>query len=162
MRQRRLPPKSEVLPAQCRHQIGHSSRRQEYRGQSCVARPNGPGESQEERLSPATAAKDVGEWGKVVVVLTAVDALVRPPAAQRGREDVLSGARSFAADDAIPCHSFLPVLVTKPGALRNGTPFKDWAPRPPWSRCTRLKAYPDSEPPSYRVVIQWNMAACNL
>jgi hypothetical protein len=31
-----------------------------------------------------------------------------------------------------PWH-YVPVLARKPGALRNGAPFKDWVLPPPWS-----------------------------
>jgi hypothetical protein len=47
---------------------------------------------------------------------------------RQGGEIVAEHARRFARDQVIydPWH-YLPVLARKPGALRNGAPFKDWA-----------------------------------
>ena len=53
--------------------------------------------------------------------------------------------RAFQRDQMIfnPWH-YLPVLRRKPGALRNGAPFKDWdLPYPIRRTWQRLKHYPD-------------------
>jgi hypothetical protein len=44
-----------------------------------------------------------------------------------GGEVVVDHPRSFKRDQVVydPWH-YLPVLLRKPGALRNGAPFKDW------------------------------------
>ena len=44
--------------------------------------------------------------------------------------------RCFGRGETIydPWH-YVPVLARKPGALRNGAPFKDWVCRPAWSGC---------------------------
>ena len=44
-------------------------------------------------------------------------------------------ARSFGRDQTVfdPWH-YVPVLVRKPGALRNGAPFKDWVLAPALER----------------------------
>jgi hypothetical protein len=49
--------------------------------------------------------------------------LIHPP----GRADRREHPRSFARGDTVydPWH-YVPVLARKPGALRNGAPFKDW------------------------------------
>ena len=55
--------------------------------------------------------------------------------------------RQFRRDQIIydPWH-YLPVLVKKPGALRNGAPFKDWDLPPGLTEVrSKLKAYPDGE-----------------
>jgi hypothetical protein len=43
------------------------------------------------------------------------------------------------------CHpwQYVPVLARKPGALRNGRPFKDWVCRPRWSACGASSRVPD-------------------
>ena len=60
---------------------------------------------------------------------------------------VADHARSFRRDQIIydPWH-YLPVLVRKPGALRNGAPFKDWELPPALAQVRqRLKHHPDSD-----------------
>jgi hypothetical protein len=60
---------------------------------------------------------------------------------------VADHARSFRRDQIIydPWH-YLPVLVRKPGALRNGAPFKDWDLPPALAQVRqRLKHHPDSD-----------------
>jgi len=60
---------------------------------------------------------------------------------------VADHARSFRRDQIIydPWH-YLPVLVKKPGALRNGAPFKDWDLPPALAQVRqRLKHHPDSD-----------------
>jgi transposase len=60
---------------------------------------------------------------------------------------VAEHARSFRRDQIIydPWH-YLPVLVRKPGALRNGAPFKDWDLPPALAQVRqRLKHHPDSD-----------------
>jgi hypothetical protein len=55
--------------------------------------------------------------------------------------------RHFRRDQIIydPWH-YLPVLVKKPGALRNGAPFKDWDLPPALAQVrAKLKVYPDGE-----------------
>src|SRR3546814_17817133 len=53
-------------------------------------------------------------------------------------EIVADHPRCFGRDRTIydPWH-YLPVLVTKPGALRNGAPFQDWALPPALARLRR-------------------------
>jgi transposase len=60
---------------------------------------------------------------------------------------VAEHARNFRRDQIIydPWH-YLPVLVKKPGALRNGAPFKDWDLPPALAQVRqRLKHHPDSD-----------------
>jgi len=60
---------------------------------------------------------------------------------------VADHARNFRRDQIIydPWH-YLPVLVKKPGALRNGAPFKDWDLPPALAQVRqRLKHHPDSD-----------------
>jgi hypothetical protein len=62
-------------------------------------------------------------------------------------EVVADHPRHFRRDQIIydPWH-YLPVLVKKPGALRNGAPFKDWdLPAALAQVRAKLKAYPDGE-----------------
>ncbi len=62
-------------------------------------------------------------------------------------EVVADHPRHFRRDQVIydPWH-YLPVLVKKPGALRNGAPFKDWDLPPALAQVrAKLKAYPDGE-----------------
>ena len=62
-----------------------------------------------------------------------------------GGECVAQHSRCFQRDQMIfdPWH-YLPVLQKKPGALRNGAPFKDWdLPRSIHRTWQRLKHYPD-------------------
>ncbi|MGH6644472.1 MAG: Mu transposase domain-containing protein, partial [Bradyrhizobium sp.] len=60
---------------------------------------------------------------------------------------VANHARSFKRDQMIydPWH-YLPVLLKKPGALRNGAPFKDWGLPPALAQVRqRLKHHPDAD-----------------
>jgi transposase len=60
---------------------------------------------------------------------------------------VADHARSFKRDQIVydPWH-YLPVLLKKPGALRNGAPFKDWDLPPALAQVRqRLKHHPDSD-----------------
>ena len=60
---------------------------------------------------------------------------------------VADHARSFKRDQVIydPWH-YLPVLLKKPGALRNGAPFKDWGLPPALAQVRqRLKHHPDAD-----------------
>lgn len=62
-------------------------------------------------------------------------------------EIVADHARSFKRDHVIydPWH-YLPVLMRKPGALRNGAPFKDWDLPPPLSEIRAgLQHHPDGD-----------------
>ena len=62
-------------------------------------------------------------------------------------EVVADHPRHFRRDQIIydPWH-YLPVLVRKPGALRNGAPFKDWDLPPALAQVrAKLTAYPDGE-----------------
>jgi hypothetical protein len=49
-------------------------------------------------------------------------------------------ARCFGRDQTIydPWH-YVPVLARKPGALRNGAPFKDWVLPPAWTRSAQAE-----------------------
>ena len=60
---------------------------------------------------------------------------------------VADHVRSFKRDQVIydPWH-YLPVLLKKPGALRNGAPFKDWGLPPALAQVRqRLKHHPDAD-----------------
>jgi transposase len=62
-------------------------------------------------------------------------------------EVVADHLRNFRRDKIVydPCH-YLPVLVRKPGAMRNGAPFKDWdLPVALAQVRAKLKAHPDSD-----------------
>jgi hypothetical protein len=62
-------------------------------------------------------------------------------------EIVADHPRSFKRDQVIydPWH-YLPVLMKKPGALRNGAPFKDWALPPALAQVrTKLKSHADGD-----------------
>ena len=62
-------------------------------------------------------------------------------------EVVADHVRSFKRDQIVydPWH-YLPVLVKKPGALRNGAPFKDWDLPPALAQVRQgLKHHPDSD-----------------
>lgn len=60
---------------------------------------------------------------------------------RQGGEPVAEHARRFGRDQTIydPWH-YVPVLARKPGALRNGAPFKDWALPPAIERVRRRLA----------------------
>ena len=62
-------------------------------------------------------------------------------------EVVADHPRQFRRDQIIydPWH-YLPVLVKKPGALRNGAPFKDWDLPPALAQVrAKLKHHPDGD-----------------
>jgi hypothetical protein len=62
-------------------------------------------------------------------------------------EVVADHPRQFRRDQIVydPWH-YLPVLVKKPGALRNGAPFKDWDLPPALGRVrAKLKPHPDGD-----------------
>jgi hypothetical protein len=62
-------------------------------------------------------------------------------------EVVADHPRSFKREQVIydPWH-YLPVLMRKPGALRNGAPFKDWDLPPALAQVrAKLKAHPDGD-----------------
>jgi hypothetical protein len=62
----------------------------------------------------------------------------------RDEEIVADHPRSFRRDQVMcdPWH-YLPVLMRKPGALRNGAPFKDWdLPEPLAAVRARLHRHP--------------------
>src|SRR5476651_1946221 len=66
---------------------------------------------------------DARAAGRMVLVRSHAERIV----VLLGEAVVADHARSFRRDQVIydPWH-YLPVLVKKPGALRNGAPFKDW------------------------------------
>jgi len=66
---------------------------------------------------------DARAAGRMVLVRTHAERIV----VLLGEEVVADHARQFRRDQIIynPWH-YLPVLLRKPGALRNGAPFKDW------------------------------------
>lgn len=62
-------------------------------------------------------------------------------------EIVANHPRSFKREQVVydPWH-YLPVLLRKPGTLRNGAPFKDWDLPPALAKIrTKLKALPDGD-----------------
>ena len=64
-----------------------------------------------------------------------------------GEEVVADHARNFRRDQVVydPWH-YLPVLMRKPGALRNGAPFKDWdLPAPLATIRARLQHHVDGD-----------------
>jgi hypothetical protein len=64
-----------------------------------------------------------------------------------GDEVVADHPRQFRRDQIIydPWH-YLPVLMKKPGALRNGAPFKDWALPPALTHVrAKLKSHADGD-----------------
>ncbi len=74
--------------------------------------------------------------------------LCRPDCRPPGRDEVVAEhPRHFGRDRTIydPWH-YLPVLVRKPGALRNGAPFKDWVCRPAMERVRRKLAVAEMKP----------------
>ncbi len=67
---------------------------------------------------------------------------------------VADHARSFGRDQTIynPWH-YVPVLARKPGAMRNGAPFKDWALPGALGRvCQKLKGSPDGDRQMVRIL----------
>ena len=67
---------------------------------------------------------------------------------------VADHARSFGREQTIynPWH-YVPVLARKPGAMRNGAPFKDWALPGALGRvCQKLKGSPDGDRQMVRIL----------
>ena len=67
---------------------------------------------------------------------------------------VAEHARSFGRDQTIynPWH-YVPVLARKPGAMRNGAPFKDWALPGALGRvCQKLRGSPDGDRQMVRIL----------
>ena len=67
---------------------------------------------------------------------------------------VADHARSFGRDQTIynPWH-YVPVLTRKPGAMRNGAPFKDWALPGALGRvCQKLRGSPDGDRQMVRIL----------
>ena len=86
---------------------------------------------------------DARAAGRMVLVRSHAERIV----VLLGEAVVADHARSFRRDQVIydPWH-YLPVLVKKPGALRNGAPFKDWDLPPALAQVRqRLKHHPDSD-----------------
>ena len=83
---------------------------------------------------------------------------------RRGEEVVAEHARFFGRGRTIydPWH-YLPVLMKKPGALRNGAPFKDWALPPALTQVrAKLKQHADGDRQFVKVlgaVLDHGMAA---
>jgi transposase len=86
---------------------------------------------------------DARAAGRGVLVRAYADRIV----VLSGDEVVANHPRSFRRDQVIydPWH-YLPVLLKKPGALRNGAPFKDWALPPGLARVrARLQHHADGD-----------------
>ena len=67
---------------------------------------------------------------------------------------VAEHARSFGRDQTVynPWH-YVPVLARKPGAMRNGAPFKDWALPGALGRvCQKLRGSPDGDRQMVRIL----------
>src|SRR4029077_8921516 len=86
---------------------------------------------------------DARAAGRMVLVRSHAERIV----VLLGEEIVADHPRQFRHDQIIydPWH-YLPVLVKKPGALRNGAPFKDWALPPALSQVrAKLKNHADGD-----------------
>jgi hypothetical protein len=86
---------------------------------------------------------DAKAAGRAVLVRVYADRIV----ALLGEEIVADHPRSFKRDQVVydPWH-YLPVLMRKPGALRNGAPFKDWdLPAPLSAIRDRLRRHADGD-----------------
>jgi len=86
---------------------------------------------------------DARAAGRMVLVRSHAERIV----VLLGDEVVADHPRHFRRDQIIydPWH-YLPVLVKKPGALRNGAPFKDWAlPRAVAQVRAKLKSHADGD-----------------
>jgi len=86
---------------------------------------------------------DARAAGRMVLVRTHAERIV----VLLGEEVVAEHPRQFRRDQVIynPWH-YLPVLLRKPGALRNGAPFKDWDLPPALAQVrTRLKPHADGD-----------------
>jgi hypothetical protein len=86
---------------------------------------------------------DARAAGRMVLVRSYAERIV----VLLGEEMVADHPRQFRRDQTIydPWH-YLPVLMKKPGALRNGAPFKDWALPPALSQVrAKLKSHADGD-----------------
>ena len=86
---------------------------------------------------------DARAAGRMVLVRSHAERIV----VLLGDEIVADHPRNFKRDQIIydPWH-YVPVLMKKPGALRNGAPFKDWALPPALSQVrTKLKNHADGD-----------------
>src|SRR5256886_17419171 len=86
---------------------------------------------------------DARAAGRMVLVRSHAERIV----VLLGDEVVADHARVFRRDQIIydPWH-YLPVLMKKPGALRNGAPFKDWALPPALTQVrAKLKQHADGD-----------------
>ena len=86
---------------------------------------------------------DARAAGRMVLVRTHAEHIV----VLLGDEIVADHPRSFRRDQIVydPWH-YLPVLMKKPGALRNGAPFKDWALPPALTQVrAKLKGHADGD-----------------
>ena len=86
---------------------------------------------------------DARAAGRMVLVRSHAERIV----VLRDDEVVADHVRSFKRDQIVydPWH-YLPVLLRKPGALRNGAPFKDWDLPPALAQVRQgLKHHPDSD-----------------
>jgi hypothetical protein len=86
---------------------------------------------------------DARAAGRMVLVRSHAERIV----VLLGEETVAEHPRSFKRDQVIydPWH-YLPVLMKKPGALRNGAPFKDWALPPALTQIrAKLKSHADGD-----------------
>ncbi len=86
---------------------------------------------------------DARAAGRMVLVRSHAERIV----VLLGDEIVADHPRQFRHDQIIydPWH-YLPVLVKKPGALRNGAPFKDWALPPALNQVrAKLKSHADGD-----------------
>ena len=86
---------------------------------------------------------DARAAGRMVLVRSHAERIV----VLLGDEGVADHPRDFRRDQIIydPWH-YLPVLVSKPGALRNGAPFKDWALPPALTQVrAKLKQHADGD-----------------
>ena len=86
---------------------------------------------------------DARAAGRMVLVRSHAERIV----VLLGDEVVADHPRQFRRDQIIydPWH-YLPVLMKKPGALRNGAPFKDWALPPALTQVrTKLKQHADGD-----------------
>jgi len=103
---------------------------------------------------------DARAAGRMVLVRSHAERIV----VLLGDEVVADHPRQFRRDQIIydPWH-YLPVLMKKPGALRNGAPFKDWALPPTLTQVrTKLKQHADGDRQFVKVlgaVLDHGMAA---
>jgi hypothetical protein len=86
---------------------------------------------------------DARAAGRMVLVRSHAERIV----VLLGEKVVADHPRSFKRDQVIydPWH-YLPLLMKKPGALRNGAPFKDWALPPALTQVrAKLKNHADGD-----------------